>query len=337
MRAGGAWLWQGDYHNGRQLLAALKRRLQRSRESPARTSTERWAQERAKKQRLADTLSRVVVLLEPDGQLALRRAPPTAEAVRWAWPDHRGEALLVSLPTLIGALSAAGWTREGLDVHGLQGKLYPRFGVFSPTRQAYLHLLDDLPSPTGKTVLDVGCGTGVLSFVLLQRGASRAHGTDIEPRAVQTALFNAKSLGLDDRFSASVDDLWQDHSADLLVFNPPWVPMAPNTRLDRAVYDDRGATLGRFLSEAGLHLNPGGQVALLISDLPERLGLRAEGELAERFYAANLAIVQHTSRPASHRRAKRTDDPLWAARAAEQVQLWLLAPTSSKGRTPVFP
>lgn len=326
LRTGGSWLWCGDYHNGRQLLAALKRRLERSREPLSEDLPTRWRQERDRRSAVADALARVVVVVGADGGLDLRRAPDTREAVGLAWPDQAGQPLLLALPTLIGALGAAGWSREGLEVHGLRGKLYPRFGVFSPTRQAYLHLLDELGPPTGRRVLDVGCGTGVVGLILLQRGAASVHGTDVEPRAITTALDNARRLGLSGRYTASVADLFDGPPADLIVFNPPWVPEPPRTRLDRAVYDEGGSTLLRFLRDGPQHLRPGGELALLISDLPEQLGLRPAGALEQWFAEAGLAVVQSAQRPATHHRARRTQDPLHRARSQEQVSLWVLRP-----------
>lgn len=43
----------------------------------------------------------------------------------------------------------------------------------------------------GKTVLDVGTGTGILAFVALKLGASRVHGFDIDPWSVENSMENA--------------------------------------------------------------------------------------------------------------------------------------------------
>jgi ribosomal protein L11 methyltransferase len=51
----------------------------------------------------------------------------------------------------------------------------------------------------GGALLDIGAGTGVLSFVALLSGARRALGTDIAPEAVQAAGVNAELNGLSKR------------------------------------------------------------------------------------------------------------------------------------------
>ncbi|MEZ4227159.1 MAG: 50S ribosomal protein L11 methyltransferase [Polyangiaceae bacterium] len=44
----------------------------------------------------------------------------------------------------------------------------------------------------GRSVLDVGTGTGVLAMIAAQEGAARVLGTDIDPRAVRSARRHAK-------------------------------------------------------------------------------------------------------------------------------------------------
>jgi ribosomal protein L11 methyltransferase len=43
----------------------------------------------------------------------------------------------------------------------------------------------------GKSVLDVGTGTGILAFIALKLGASRVHGFDIDPWSVENSIENA--------------------------------------------------------------------------------------------------------------------------------------------------
>ena len=49
----------------------------------------------------------------------------------------------------------------------------------------------------GETVLDLGCGSGILSIAALLLGASRAEGVDIDELAVKTAVENGKRNGFE--------------------------------------------------------------------------------------------------------------------------------------------
>jgi len=51
----------------------------------------------------------------------------------------------------------------------------------------------------GGTLLDIGAGTGVLSFVAVHSGARRALGTDVDPEAVRAARDNASLNGVSQR------------------------------------------------------------------------------------------------------------------------------------------
>jgi len=331
LREGEALLWTGDFQNGRNLLAALKRRLMGSATPPTAGSlADRWRESREQTSRRAELLGGLLVVIEDDGEVQSRRAPETREAVELAWGPSAGPRL-VSLNNLVGALSAAEWTRRGMEVQGLEGRLIPRYGVFSPTRSAYVDLARRL-NVSGKAVLDVGCGTGVLAFVLLQSGARSAVGTDQDPRAVECAADNAARLGLRDRFEAREADLFPEgQRADLIIFNAPWMPEAPKTRLDRTVFDEDGATLERFIAGVPAHLEPGGQAALILSDLPERLGLRDAGAVEAMATRCGLHLARIHDVPARHGKARETSDPLHVARYGERIRMLVLIPESPGG------
>ena len=69
------------------------------------------------------------------------------------------------------------------------------------TTRLCLEMCEKFMKP-GDSVLDVGCGSGILGIAALLMGASRAVGVDIDEVAVRTAAENAALNGVDDRFEA---------------------------------------------------------------------------------------------------------------------------------------
>jgi predicted RNA methylase len=317
----GEWLlYRGDFHNARQLLAAMGRRLNPG-PKPA-SLLEAWKTERRLRGEQARTLGHVLVELDEQYRLALPRAPDVVQACEWAWGKPSGRTL-TPLKTLNGVLGAAQWREKGLKVPGLEGTLEPHYGVYTPTRFDYLTLLDGL-DVRGKTVFDLGTGTGVLGFVLLQRGAASAIGTDVEPAAIACARANAERLGLSNRFTAEERDGFPDGRAGLVVCNPPWIPETPRSRLDRAVYDEGGRWLERFLTGLPAHLEPEGRGALILSDLAERIGLRSKGWLEERVARAGLTVEKRSETQPQHPKSRDEEDLLFEARSEERIRLFVL-------------
>ena len=59
---------------------------------------------------------------------------------------------------------------------------------------------------TGRTLLDVGCGSGDLALAAIARGADRATGFDLGPGAIQAARTLAEERGLTERTTFEVGD-----------------------------------------------------------------------------------------------------------------------------------
>jgi ribosomal protein L11 methyltransferase len=82
---------------------------------------------------------------------------------------------------------------EAPDPDGLILELDPglAFGTGShPTTRLCMEWLEAHPAP-GKTVLDYGCGSGILAMVAKKLGAGEVCGVDIDPQAIESARDNA--------------------------------------------------------------------------------------------------------------------------------------------------
>lgn len=324
-RRGEGLVYSGDYHNARQLLTALARRLPAARprgEGPA--ALFRAERERTRLEQVL--LSRLLVALEPGWRVPLRRAPDVREACEEALGPPLDETALLPLRDLLGMIGAHEWRRRGVEVRALGARVHPHYAVYAPIRGEYVDLVAAAAAAwpvAGKRVFDVGTGTGVLALVLARAGASVV-ATDLDPRAVGCARENAARLDLAARVEAIQADLFPEGVADLVVSNPPWVPAEAHGPLDRAVYDPGGAFLERLVRGLPAHLAPGGEAWIVLSDLAERLELRSPDHLPRLAAAAGLAVAEVRETRPTHPRTRDREDPLHAIRAAEVTRLFRL-------------
>lgn len=91
------------------------------------------------------------------------------------------------------------------------------------TTQACLRFLDELQRlGPGGSVLDIGCGTGILAIAAAKLGISRVTAVDNDPAAIRTTRANAALNGVTDRIHCLVADIqtWSpDAPADIVLAN----------------------------------------------------------------------------------------------------------------------
>jgi ribosomal protein L11 methyltransferase len=87
-----------------------------------------------------------------------------------------------------------------------------------PTTALCLEWLDarDL---AGRTVIDYGCGSGVLAIAALKLGAARVVGVDNDPQALAASRDNAERNGVGERLALVAPDAFSEERADALVAN----------------------------------------------------------------------------------------------------------------------
>jgi SAM-dependent methyltransferase len=324
-------MWRGDFQNARQLLVALASRADRQARKPKRPAAASPAADfhlhrQARAQR-ARTLGALLVPLDEDYGIALRRAPDIRQACMEAYGPAECPSI-TSLRALLGVIGAHEWRTRGIEVAALGGRIHPHYGVFAPIRGEYVDLIATAPLPpltSSSVAFDIGTGTGVLAAVLARRGIMRVVATDQDPRALLCARENLARLGLTERVAVVQADLFPEGRAALVVCNPPWVPARPSSALERGIYDPESQMLRGFLGALSTHLEPAGEGWLILSDLAEHLGLRPRSWLLAAFEAAGLRVVERRDVRPTHPRVLDETDPLHAARAAEVTSLWRLA------------
>lgn len=333
---GTALLWRGDFQNARQLLLALASRADRQPRKPNKSAAssmptspaEAFHLHRQAQSQRARTLGKLLVPLDADYGIPLRRAPDVRQACLEAYGPGEGPSV-VSLRALLGLIGAHEWRTKGIEIAALGGRIHPHYGVFAPIRREYIDLVATAPLPdfrsSSSVAFDIGTGTGVLAAVLARRGIRRVVATDRDPRALACALENLERLGLAAQVEVVQTDLFPEGRAALVICNPPWVPARPSSPIERGIYDPESRMLRGFLGALSAHLEPGGEGWLILSDLAEHLGLRPRSELLAAFDAAGLKVVDRSDVRPNHPRASDDTDRLHAARAAEVTSLWRLA------------
>ncbi|MGO1727514.1 MAG: methyltransferase [Glutamicibacter ardleyensis] len=333
---GTAMLWLGDFHNAKQMLSAIDRRLSKAATGKTSRKTQTDAEKfyairqgRAQRSRMMSLILVPLNLDTTDGEAALElpRAPRIGPAVAFSYPQQAGSTAtraVVSLQELTGVLSAYQWYINGVEVPALGQKIHPGYGTFLPTRHEYVDLVAKAPLNTTELAFDIGTGTGVLAAILVARGVKTVIGTDIHQRAVDCANDNFARLAIDDSARAELTSMFPAGRAPLVICNPPWLPGSAPTTLDAAVYDPGSKMLLQFLRGLPEHLTTHGEGWLIISDLAELLGLRSRHLLLDAIDDAGLEVVDRLDTLPTHGRAKDDADILHAARSREVTSLWRL-------------
>ncbi len=146
--------------------------------------------------------------------------------------------------------------------------------VYEPAEDTIL-LADNLETQRGELVLELGTGCGLLAILAAKTGA-KVVATDINPAAIECASANAVLNGVEGLIDFRLGDLFEPVECerfDLVIFNPPYLPIEPgevlNEPLDRAweAGADGRRVIDRFLLELPNHLRLNGRALFVQSSL----------------------------------------------------------------------
>ena len=137
--------------------------------------------------------------------------------------------------------------------------------VYEPREDTDL-LADAAERITNKDVLEVGCGSGVISLILAKNG-NTVTSVDIDEKAVEATIENAVNNRL--RVDCFHSDLFEKVKGqfDCILFNFPYLPEKITDENRPWAAGEDIEIVRRFAPAAARHLKPGGRILFVISSL----------------------------------------------------------------------
>jgi len=168
------------------------------------------------------------------------------------------------------------WSQDDVDIKGIKLKMDPGLAFGSGTHETTrlcLEYLDEHP-PTYDSVLDFGCGSGILAIAALKLGAKYAYCLDIDPQAIYSTLENARKNQILSKIMV-LDSPKKIHknSIDLILANILLNPLL------------------QFSNDFYSYLRPGG--TLIISGIKELHLEKAKTEFGKKFTVRQINILNN--------------------------------------------
>ena len=142
--------------------------------------------------------------------------------------------------------------------------------VYPPSEDSIL-LIESMDIRDGERILEVGCGSGVVSLHCARYGAA-VTAVDINPSAVECTKRNAETNGL--QLDVMLSDVYEnvDGRFDTIVFNLPYLPVDDDGMLAKAWSGGKDGLgpLPRLLEGAKDHLNENGRLVIVVSSLMDQ-------------------------------------------------------------------
>ena len=162
---------------------------------------------------------------------------------------------------------------------------HPRYFISSERFAEFIGTLD----LSGKHVVDIGTGTGILALAAARAGAENVLATDINPNAALSANENAQANGLGGRVTGLCTNLLAAVAPrplfDVILSSPPKHAGEPRNLADRGWHaGPQYRDVAALFEQARQRLKPGGRLYVMVSSdtdldlfssLIEKAGFRA--------------------------------------------------------------
>ena len=160
------------------------------------------------------------------------------------------------------------WNDDGMFIITDRLDYQPLDRVFPVFSDESLFLTRSILTKRWHKVLDIGTGSGILAIHAARKGAN-VRAIDISNRALETAKMNAKINNVQNRIIFELGDTFatinQDEHFDLIISNPPFVPIPTNCPFHLAGAGGREGidVVSKILRGASHFINKGSTLAIL--------------------------------------------------------------------------
>ena len=171
-------------------------------------------------------------------------------------------------------------------------------GVYEPAEDSWLmnFHLPELKDP----VLEIGCGSGIISIHLAQRG-NQVTAIDINPKAVEATKFNSKNNNLEvEVFEGDMFASVNGRKFGTIVCNPPYLPSTYKYNDPDLALAVEGGKRGfeftqTLLSKADEYLDTDGSIFVIQSSKMGNFKTKWTKEILEqkRFFFEILTLVRY--------------------------------------------
>ncbi|MDO8647945.1 MAG: methyltransferase [Candidatus Diapherotrites archaeon] len=159
--------------------------------------------------------------------------------------------------------------------------VFPPESSFSNSSRSLFLTIRNL---SGKTVLDIGTGTGILAIKAALAGARLVEAVDISAEAVKCARHNVKLNGLSKKIRVFQSDLFskvpKSRKYDLIIANPPIVDYSGGDSRFFSLLDPNFSFHDRLFSNACKYLVPEGSMLLCHANLQKKSSFKRLERLA---------------------------------------------------------
>lgn len=302
-------LLDSSFRDGLQLLNQLSHHLQKPSEKAPYREQKLFAQQFRKQ-------SSYLLVPILDHQIQLQGAPECG-FLKEFYPEH--SEFLLPFPQVQELAGAWLQYRDGIKFPVLGHRLHPFYGTYFPKRTAHLELFATwLHQYQGakESCVDMGAGSGILSFLLERKGFQSILAIDYNPNAIESIQREVQRHSyqhikpiLSNLFTEIKDEV------ELIVFNPPWIRGESDSLVNQALFSDE-KLLQHFFEQAHQRLKPAGRIVLVYSNIGSLLFPKEPHPLFAELDKGRFTLAQKLQRkikPSSPQK-----------RTKEKVEIWEL-------------